>query len=95
MKLTINLIKQLYTDYVLVKNKAIYAVANTIKQFHIHKNMYIIYKQNLYNNKEKEVYYLFPEYLVPVMDDPDYPALIEEWKQNLDASYNEKIYTNM
>ena len=52
--------------------------------------MYIIYKQNLYNNKEKEVYYLFPEYLVPVMDNIEHPALIEEWEQNIDANDYEK-----
>ena len=52
--------------------------------------MHIIYKQDFYKNKEKEIYDLFLEYLVPVMDDLDHPTLIEEWKQNLDAAAYEK-----
>ena len=31
------------------------------------------------------------EYLVSIMDDLDHHALIEEWKQNLDAAVYEKI----
>ena len=50
--LIINLNNQLNADYVMVKNKAIYAVANTIKQLHIHKDMHMIYKQDFYRNKE-------------------------------------------
>ena len=34
--------------------------------------------------------YLLIEYLVPLMDDIDHSALIEEWKQNLDAVFYEK-----
>ena len=46
----------------------------------------MIYKQDFYNNKEKEIDDLFLEYLFPVMDDLDHPALIEEWKTNPDAA---------
>ena len=56
--------------------------------------MHTIYKQDFYKNTEKEIYDLFFEYLVPVMDDIDHPALIWEWK-NIDATTNEKIYTKM
>ena len=50
VRLRINMNNQLDTDYVMVKNKAISAVANTIKQLHIQKDMHIIYKKNFYNN---------------------------------------------
>ena len=53
MKLRINLINQLDTDYVMIKNKAILFVANTIKQLHIQKDMHKINKQDFYNNKGK------------------------------------------
>ena len=53
VKLIINMINQLDTDYVRVKNKAISTVANTMKELHIHKNIQIIYKQELYKNKQK------------------------------------------
>ena len=37
LQLRINLIEQPKTDYVMVKNEAIYALTNIIKQFHIQK----------------------------------------------------------
>ena len=47
----INLINQLDTYYVMVKNKSISSVANTIKQLHVQKDIHMIYKQDFYNNK--------------------------------------------
>ena len=52
--------------------------------------MHMTYKQDLYKDKQKEIYNLFLEYLVPVMDNIDHPASIEEQKQNLDDYANEK-----
>ena len=41
---------------------------------------------------KKEIYDLFIEYLVPIMDDLEHPKLIEEQKQNMDASsYEENV----
>ena len=51
VRLIINMVDQLKTDYVMVKNEAISTVANTIKQFHIHKNMHMTYKQDFYKTK--------------------------------------------
>ena len=45
------MINQFDTDYAIVKNKAIPAVANTIKQLHTQKDMHMIYKQDFYKNK--------------------------------------------
>ena len=42
----------------------------------------MIYKQEFYNNKEKEMDNLFLEYLVPVMEDFEHPTLIEELKKS-------------
>ena len=53
VKLRINLINQMDTDFIMAKNKAIYAVANTIKKLHIQKNMHLIYKQDFYKDKQK------------------------------------------
>ena len=91
VKLIINMINQLDTDYVMVNNIAISAVTNTIKQLHIQKNKDIIHKQEFYNTKE-----IFLGYLVPVMDDLDHPAFIEEWKKNLDvAAYEKNLYKDV
>ena len=84
---------QLTTYYFMVKHKEISAIANTIKQLHIQKDMHMIYKQELYKNKPKEIYYLFVECLVPIMEYIDHTELIEWRKQNLDsATYEENIY---
>ena len=53
------------------------------------------YKQDFYNKIEREIYYLFLEYLVPVMEYLKHPALIEEWIQNLDADAYEKFCKKM
>ena len=61
VKLRVNLNNQFDTDYVMVKNRAISAVAKTIKKLHIQKDMNTIYKQDFYKHKEKEVYDFFSE----------------------------------
>ena len=65
------------TDFVMVKNKAISAEENIIKKSHIQKSMHFIYKQDFYKDEQKEIYELFIEYLVPIMENIDHPALIE------------------
>ena len=76
VRLRININNQLDTYFVMSKNKSISAVANTLKQLHTQKYMHMIYKQDLYEEKQKEMDNLFLEYLVPVMDDLDHPVLI-------------------
>ena len=52
--------------------------------------MHLIYKKDFYKYKQEEICEIFIEYLVPIMEDIDHPALIEERKQNLDADTYEK-----
>ena len=61
----------------MVKSKAISTIVNTIKKLHIQRDMHIIYKQDFYMNKQKEMEYLFLGHLFPVIDDLEHPALIE------------------
>ena len=53
--------------------------------------MHLIYKQDFYRDKRKEIDEIFIKYLVPIMDDLDHTALIGYRKQNLDAADDEKI----
>ena len=71
------MVDQLKTDYVMVKNEAISAIANTIKPLHINKNMHMTYKKDFYNNKQKEIGDFVLKYLSPVMKDLEHPALIK------------------
>ena len=52
--------------------------------------MHLIYKQDFYKAKQKEIYELFFKYLVPIMYNIDHLALIGEWKKNLYAAAYEK-----
>ena len=70
----------------MVKNKALSAISNTIKQLNIHRNMHMTYKQDFYKTKLSEIDDLFLEYLLPVMKDLEHPALIKEWIQNIDET---------
>ena len=74
----------------MVKNKALSAVANTIKQLNIHKNMNITYKKEFYKTKQSEIDDLFMEYLFPVMKDLEHLELIKEWIKNIYADDYEK-----
>ena len=56
VKLRINPIDQMDTDFLMAKNKAISSVANTTKKLHIQKNMHLIYKQEYYKDKQEEIY---------------------------------------
>ena len=59
VRLKINLVDQLKTDYVMVKIEALSAISNTNKQLHIHKNMQMAYKQYFYKTKQCEIDDLF------------------------------------
>ena len=96
VRLITNLNNQLDTDYVMVKNEAIPAVANTLKQLHIQNDMHMIYNKDFYKNKDKEIHESFIEYLVNNLVDLDHPVLIEERKQDIDAdAYEKNLYKDV
>ena len=51
--------------------------------------MHLIYKQNYNKDNQEEIDDIFIEYFVPIVDYLDHPALIEEWKQIIDAADHE------
>ena len=63
--------------------------------------MHLIYKQDYYEDKQKEIYDLFIDYLVPIMHNLDHPEFVEEQKETFDADayennlkQDEKISSN-
>ena len=52
---------------------------------HIQSALHFIYKQNFYNDKQKKVNEIFYQYHINLLNDLDHPALVEEWKKNIDA----------
>ena len=57
---------------------------------YIQSDLYLVYKENFYHDKESEIETNFDEYHIPLLNDLDHPILIEEWKLNLDAAAYEK-----
>ena len=53
---------------------------------HIQSDFHFIYKNNFYHDKQDEIDTIFDEYHIPLLNYLDHPALIEEWKQNLDSA---------
>ena len=53
--------------------------------------MHFIYKQKFYHDKQDEIDILFDEYNIPLLNDIDHTANIEEWKRNIDAAAYEFI----
>ena len=49
------------------------------------------YIQTIYNSKEESINKIFITYSEPLLEDINYPALLEEWKLNLDAAAYENI----
>ena len=82
MKLRIYAIDQLKTYFVMAKNTEISSVTYNIKKLHIQSNLNLIHKQNLYHDKQDEIYELFDEYHIPLLNHIDHPALIGEWKKS-------------
>ena len=86
VKLIIHGIDHIETDFVMSKNTAISSVENTINKLHIQSNFYFVYKQNFYHDKQDKTDDLFGWYQITLLNDVDHPALIEEWKLNIDAA---------
>ena len=89
MKLRIHAIDK-QKNHVIAKTTEIYSVTNTTKKLHIQSDLHLVYKQNFYHDKEKEMYELFDEYHIPLLKDIDHPELIQQWRRNLDAAAYEK-----
>ena len=58
---------------------------------HIQSELNLIYKQNLYHDKQRKIDEIIYEYHLPLLKYIDYLALIEDWKINLDTTSYEKI----
>ena len=62
----------------------------------LHKSLHYSYIQTKYNYKEEIKNNTFIKYFEPLLNYINHPALIQEWKLNLDvASYEHKIDSNV
>ena len=86
VKQRIHAIDKQKTDHVLVCHTEISSLANTLNILHAQSNFHTGYKQNLYNDKRDKYDELFYHYHLSLLKYIDHTALIQEWKQNLDAA---------
>ena len=90
MKQIIHVINKQKTDHVMACYIEIYSVANTLKKIHIQSSLHTGYKKSFYHDKRDKFYGIFDQYHIPLLRDINHPALIQEWKENIDAVTYEK-----
>ena len=84
------------SDYFMTCINAINSTSNTVKMLLLHKSLHSSYIQTVYNDKEEIINNTFIIYVEPLLDDFNYPALLQEWQLNIDAAaYENNIDTNV
>ena len=72
------------------------STSNTLKTLVLNKSLHSPYIQILFNDKKKIIINIFIAYVVPLQKYIIHPALLQEWKINLDvAAYQQYIDANM
>ena len=69
---------------------SITSIENTTKKLHIRSDFHFGCNSKLYHDEHEIIDELFFNSLNPLLEKIDHPALIQEWKQNIDASSYEK-----
>ena len=76
--------------YVMTCINTIPSTSNGLRSF-LHKSLHSSYIQTEYNDKDEIINNTFTTYVEPFLEDINHPALIQEWKLNVDsASYEQK-----
>ena len=66
--------------------------SNTLKNLVVNSFFHYSYIQREVNDKKKMIINIFSSYVVPLLKDSNHPALIKEWKINIDAAAYKKIW---
>ena len=79
------------SDYVMTCTTTIPSISITIKNFLLRYNLHSSYNQNIYIGEEEIIHNIFSTYVEPLLNYINNPALVQEWKLNLDdPSYEKK-----
>ena len=77
-------------------NSKIVSISNTLKKLWLQSSLNDSYIQTKYNGEEEIINNIFSAYVGPLLKDTNNPALIQEWKLNLDdAAYENQIDANL
>ena len=78
------------SEYVMTCTTAIPSISNTMKKFSLQYNFYSSYNQNIYIGEDEIVHNIFSTTVEPLLNLINHPALVQEYKLNLDAPSYEK-----
>ena len=70
--------------------KSVFTSKNELKNLYIGKNYHSLYSTENYNDQTKAMGRLFSTYITPQIKEIYHPAIIQEWKLNIDSAEYEK-----
>ena len=79
------------TDLVMLFRTTITSTSSTLKNLYIGTQYHSLYSTDNYNDQTEEMDRLFRTYITLQMKEIYHPAIIQEWKLNIDAAEYEKI----
>ena len=83
------------SDYVMTCTTKILSISNMLKTLLLQYNFHSSYNQNIYIGEEEIIHNIFSTYVEPLFNYINHPALLQEWKLNLDTPAYEKHDDNV
>ena len=84
------------SDKVMICNTIITYTKNTLKTLASNKSFHSSYIQREFNDKNDMIIKIFSAYVEPLLKNIKHPALLQEWKLNIDdAQYEKNIDANL
>ena len=78
------------TDLVMQCSTTITSTSNMLKNLYIGTQYHSSYSTNIYSYQTEEMDRLFKTYITPQLKQIYHPAILQEWKLNIDAKEYEK-----
>ena len=77
-------------EYVITCTPAIPSISKTLKKLLLQYDFHSSYNQTIYIGEEEIIHNIFITYIEPFLNYINHPALVKEWKINIDAPAQEK-----
>ena len=78
------------TDLVVLCSTTITSTSSTLKNLYIGAQYHSLYLPDNYSDQTEKMDRLFKTYITPQLKEIYYPAILQEWKLNIDAAEYEK-----
>ena len=73
----------------MIFSTTIPSTSNTLKNLLVNSNSHSSYTNQEFSDKKEQMITIFSTYVAPQIKEIHHPALLQEWKLNLDAAYYE------